>query len=93
MAYYAGWELAGSAWKIEQIYMDAGPYTRFDTGVPIQKPSSSTMTIEILGRVLFPRLQPWQQRRQAKTVVTVLIVAVVFAAIVGAIIFWTNRSR
>lgn len=46
--------------------------------------------MQTLGKVLFPRLQPWQQRRQAKTVVTVLIVAVVFAAVVAGIIYLTN---
>jgi len=49
------------------------------------------MHMQTLGKMLFPRLQPWQQRRQAKTLVTVFLVAVVFAAIVGAIIFLSNR--
>ena len=48
------------------------------------------MPMQILGKVLFPRLQPWQQRRQAKTVVTVIVVAIVFAALVGGIIYMAN---
>jgi len=52
-----------------------------------------TMPMQILGKVLFPRLQPWQQRRQAKLVLTVFFTALAFAALVGAVIFLTNRGR
>ena len=48
------------------------------------------MSMQNLGKILFPRLQPWQQRRQAQTLVTVVVVALIFAAIVGAIIYLTN---
>jgi hypothetical protein len=51
------------------------------------------MPMRILGKVLFPRLQPWQQRRQAKTVVTVLVVALIFGALVAGIIFLSNTHR
>ncbi|HEV2693700.1 MAG TPA: hypothetical protein VG347_12475 [Verrucomicrobiae bacterium] len=51
------------------------------------------MPMQTLGKVLFPRLQPWQQRRQAKLAVNVFLAAVAFAAIVGAIIFLTNKGR
>ena len=79
--------------KICQKHMDAGAYSRFDIRIPVQQTQSSTMPMQTLGRILFPRLQPWQQKRQAKTVVTVLVVAVVFAAVVGVIIFMSNRAR
>jgi len=51
------------------------------------------MPMQILGRVLFPRLQPWQQRRQAKNLVAALLVALIFAAIVAGIMFLTNARR
>ena len=87
--------LAEMAWNIYQKLMDVRPDSRLDRPVPIQnqKTQNATMPMQILGRVLFPRLQPWQQRRQAKTVVTVLLVGVVFAAIVGGIMFLSNAKR
>jgi hypothetical protein len=39
------------------------------------------------GRILFPRLQPWEQRRKTKTMLGILITALAFAASVGAIIY------
>ena len=73
--------------------MDAGPDSRFDCWVPVQKSKTQPHQCKILGRVLFPRLQPWQQRRQAKLVVTVLLVAVGFTCRVGGLMFLLNRSR
>jgi hypothetical protein len=51
------------------------------------------MPLNFLGKVLFPRLAPWQQKRQLKTMLAVIVVAVVFAAIVGVIIYFTNAKR
>ena len=73
--------------------MDAESIYRFDEAVPNQKTQRQLMPMQTLGKVLFPRLQPWQQRQQAQTAVTVLVVAVVFAAIVGGIIFMSNGNR
>ena len=44
------------------------------------------MPLKHLGKVLFPRLQPWQRERRIKTFIVVLVVSVVFAAIVGGVI-------
>jgi hypothetical protein len=51
------------------------------------------MPLNLLGKVLFPRQQSWYQRRQAKTVVLVLVVAVGFAAIVAAVMLARNSRH
>lgn len=51
------------------------------------------MPKRFLGKVLFPRQQPWQQRRQAKAIIWSLLVAVAFAAIVGGVMFLQNSRR
>ena len=44
----------------------------------------------LLGKLLFPRRQPWQQERDAKVIRTVTLVALVFAGVVGLVFFWRN---
>ena len=51
----------------------------------------SIMPVNFIGRILYPRQQPWRQRRQAKNLLITLAVALAFAVIVGAIIFLRNR--
>jgi hypothetical protein len=51
------------------------------------------MPDRFLGKVLFPRQQPWQQRRQAKAIIWSLLVALVFAGIVAGIMFAQNSRR
>jgi len=51
------------------------------------------MPHRVLGRILYPRLQPWQQRRQAKIILSSLGVALVFAAVVAIIILKENSRR
>jgi hypothetical protein len=45
-----------------------------------------------LGRFLFPRLQPWQQKRDARLFLAATGTALVFAVVVGLVIFWQNYS-
>ncbi len=51
------------------------------------------MPARILGRMLFPRHQPWQQRRQAKIIIWSLLVAVAFAGVVVSIMFAQNARH
>ena len=51
------------------------------------------MFMKVLGKLLFPHLPAWQQRRRANTVVLVLVTAILFAAIVGAVMYWSNAKR
>ncbi len=51
------------------------------------------MPINFLGRKLFPRLQPWLQRRRILTILVTLLVAVLFAIIVGALMFLGNSRH
>jgi len=51
------------------------------------------MTINFLGKMLFPRLQPWQQRRQAQTLLLTILVSVLFACVVAAGIYFGNAHR
>lgn len=52
-----------------------------------------TMPLDLLGRLLFPRMQPWQRRREAKTVVITLLVAVTFAVVVGVVMYWRGSGK
>ena len=51
------------------------------------------MLIKLLGKLLFPRLPAWQQRRRAITLVVVMLTAILFAAVVVAMIYWLNSKR
>lgn len=48
------------------------------------------MPIDLLGKMLFPRLQPWQRRKQARILVSVSLVALFFALAIAAVIYWRN---
>jgi type VI protein secretion system component VasF len=50
------------------------------------------MITNFLGKILFPRWQPWQRKREAKWLVVATLVALVFASIVVLAIFWLNSS-
>jgi hypothetical protein len=75
--------------------MDVPANCGLDDVVPnqIENPDSKTMPHRVLGRILYPRLQPWQQRRQAKIILSSLGVALVFAAVVAIIILKENSRR
>jgi hypothetical protein len=72
--------------------MDSGAKYRFheEPLVVIRNTIRSIMPVNFIGRILYPRQQPWRQRRQAKNLLVALGVAVAFAAIVGAIIYLRN---
>lgn len=44
----------------------------------------------LLGKILFPRQQPWQQERDARVILGATVVALVFAGLVALVIFWRN---
>ena len=45
------------------------------------------MPFDVLGRMLFPGLQPWERRRKIKVILGVLLTAVIFGGVVGAMIY------
>ena len=48
------------------------------------------MITNSLGKILFLRRQPWQQARDARVILGASMVAIVFAGIIGLVIFWHN---
>ena len=48
------------------------------------------MIANLLGRILFPRRQSWQQEREARVILAATLVALIFAGVVGLVIFWRN---
>ena len=48
------------------------------------------MIANLLGKIFFPRRQPWQQAREARAILGATVVAIVFAGIIGLVIFWHN---
>ncbi len=51
------------------------------------------MPMNFLGKVLFPRLAPWQRKRQAKIILLVTLTAVIFAVTIAAIMLFQNSRR
>ena len=51
------------------------------------------MPMKFLGKLMFPKLAPWQRTRQAKIMVWVILAAVVFAVVVVAIMLLQNTRR
>ena len=51
------------------------------------------MPLKLLGKILFPKLAPWQQRKQAETMVWVSFAAVCGSVIVGGFIFMLNYKK
>jgi hypothetical protein len=52
--------------------------------------TKKTMIAILLGKILFPRQQPWQQERDARVILGATVVALVFAGLVALVIFWRN---
>jgi len=50
------------------------------------------MIIDRLAKWLFPRWQPYRQRREMRTLITALWVGLGVAAIISAIIILTNST-
>jgi hypothetical protein len=51
------------------------------------------MPFNVLGKVLFPRLQPWERRRRMKFILRVLSTAVILGGTVGMMIYRQGVSR
>jgi len=43
-----------------------------------------------LGKILFPRHPAWEREREAAVLVTTVLFALVFAGIIGLVIYWHN---
>jgi hypothetical protein len=56
-------------------------------------PRQPNLLVSILGKLFFSRQQKWKQEKQAKTMLLVIVVGVVFALIVGALLFALNYTR
>ena len=80
----------GRKCKKLKTLLDFGAVSGFDTRNHLKY---RPMTTNFLGKMLFPRLQPWQQRRQAKTLLLTLLVSVVFACVVATVIYLGNTHR
>ena len=51
------------------------------------------MPMKFLGKMIFPTLAPWQRKKQTKIIVRVVLTAVVFTAIVVAIMLFQNGKH
>jgi hypothetical protein len=51
------------------------------------------MPLNFLGKLIFPKLAPWQRQKQTKIILLVVGISVLFAAIVGAIILLQNNRH
>jgi len=51
------------------------------------------MLMKFLGKVFFPHLAPWQQKRQTKIILQVILVALIFAVSIAAIMLAQNSRR
>ncbi len=51
------------------------------------------MPMKFLGKVIFPHLAPWQQKKQASIMVWVVLSAVLFAVTVVVIMLFQNSRR
>ena len=51
------------------------------------------MPYDVLGRLLFPRLQSWERRRKVKIILGVLFTSMVMGGTVGVMIYVRGISR
>lgn len=51
------------------------------------------MPMKFIGKVLFPKLPPWQSQRQVKHLLAAFIVAVILGGAVVVIMFLQNAKR
>jgi type III secretory pathway component EscS len=49
--------------------------------------TKSLMPMNFLGKILFPRRQPWEREREVKLLLITVLIALAFASIVGLVIF------
>ena len=48
--------------------------------------------MNFLGKILFPRHAEWERKKYMKMTIWVVLVAVIFASIVGAIMFFVGSK-
>ena len=55
--------------------------------------SETVMPMNFLGKVFFPRLAPWQRKKQAKIMLWVLFATGMLAICIVTIMFFQNSKR
>ena len=50
------------------------------------------MLIDLLGKIFFSRHQPWQRRREVKTLLAAVVVGLIFAGIAAALILLKSHQ-
>jgi hypothetical protein len=58
-----------------------------------QQIQSNPMSIKLLGDLMFPRLAPWQRRKQARIMVWVVATSVFLGALIVGIMFLVDRKH
>jgi len=53
----------------------------------------TVMPMNFLGKVLFPRLAPWQRKKQTKIMLWVVFSTIMLAICIVAIMFFQNSKR
>jgi surface polysaccharide O-acyltransferase-like enzyme len=51
------------------------------------------MPLNFLGRLLMPRQTDWQRKKQIKTMIWVVVTALVFASCVAAVLLYQNSKK
>jgi hypothetical protein len=51
------------------------------------------MIANLLGKVLFPRREPWRRERQAKVFMATMFVAFLLASIIALVIYWRDGGH
>ena len=51
------------------------------------------MPLNFFGKVLFPRKSSWRRQQQTKFILAAILVAVIFAGIVSAMMFYANSKK
>ena len=51
------------------------------------------MPLKFLGKLMFPRLAPWQRKKQTRIMLWVILIAAIFGATVVLVMFFVNSKR
>lgn len=74
--------------------MDVEQDNRFHLSYPSDRDSEPRhCPMNQLEKLLFPHLQPWQRKRNLKTILFVLAISIIFAAIIGAMMYFRNSRQ
>jgi len=48
------------------------------------------MITQLLARILYPGHQPWKRERETRVILAAIIIALLFASLIGTIMYWRN---